>query len=400
MITTKIILRKRKLSNGQYPVLLRIIKDKKVKYIRLELNAKEEEFEDQEFKKNHPNYRKRNNILAGYKLRINNIIDDFISSGKEYSLDDVVSEFKGKTLRTNNVWDHFNEKERILIRSGRIGSADAFKQTKQVLSKFKQGDLTWGDITPSFLEQFELFMRERGNSDGGIAFRFRQLRALYNDAINKKIISSENYPFRSYRISKLKPTPDKRALSISELRSFRNVDLTEHPNLVDAHNYFMFSFYLRGINFHDLMILKWSQIMDNKIIYKRSKTKGRFVVELLPPALKILNSYKDSKPDTEYIFPILLKNNLNPQQIANRKHKALRSYNKKLQEIGELANINKRITSYVVRHTYATVMKYKGVSTDIICESLGHSNLNVTKAYLKEFDNEVINNEHRKLLDL
>ena len=60
--------------------------------------------------------------------------------------------------------------------------------------------------------------------------------------------------------------------------------------------------------------------------------------------------------------------------------------------------IDKKLTSYVARHSFATNLKQLGVSTDIISESMGHQNINITNTYLKEFDSDVINDANEKLI--
>ena len=79
-----------------------------------------------------------------------------------------------------------------------------------------------------------------------------------------------------------------------------------------------------------------------------------------------------------------------PPQLENRKHKTLQRYNKELKEIAEICGIDKTLTSYVARHSFANCLKQKGVATDIISESMGHQNLSITQTYLKEFDNSVL----------
>lgn len=77
-------------------------------------------------------------------------------------------------------------------------------------------------------------------------------------------------------------------------------------------------------------------------------------------------------------------------QIENRKHKTLQRYNKELKEIAEVLGINKSLSSYVARHSFANCLKQKGVATDKISESMGHKNLTITQTYLKELGNSVL----------
>jgi site-specific recombinase XerD len=77
-------------------------------------------------------------------------------------------------------------------------------------------------------------------------------------------------------------------------------------------------------------------------------------------------------------------------QIENRKHKTLQRYNKELKEIANVSGIDKPLSSYVARHSFANCLKQKGVATDIISESMGHKNLTITQMYLKELGNSIL----------
>lgn len=191
-------------------------------------------------------------------------------------------------------------------------------------------------------------------------------------------------------MSKLKGKGIKKALTLEEVQKIIKTDLSTHPKLVNAKNYFVFSFYTRGMNFADMMKLRWKDVIDDQIYYTRSKTKTNFRIKILPPVQGILDYYKNKKNETGYVFPILLKDELTPAQIENRKKKTLKQYNKDLKEIAAFCGINKSVSSYVARHSYANCLKQKGIATDIISESMGHQNIAVTQAYLKELDNSLV----------
>ncbi len=152
------------------------------------------------------------------------------------------------------------------------------------------------------------------------------------------------------------------------------------------------------MNFADMMKLEWKNVKGGNIYYTRSKTKGNFTIKILPPVQEILDYYHKNSLGTRYVFPILLLDKLTPNQIENRKTKVLKNYNKDLKIIAELAKIEKSVTSYVARHSFANCLKQKGVATDIISESLGHQNMAITQAYLKELDTSVVNKAIEVLL--
>lgn len=397
--SVKIVLDSKPMSNGQYSVYLQIIKARKRKKINIGLKCSREHFENEQLLKGHPNYKTENIILTKNKVKAQNIIRDFQLDEKDFSLEEFEEKFKGRQKDKKLVITFFDEIIEELTISNRLANARAYSETKNTLLKFSNDKVKFTDITPEFLEKFEVYMRSRGNKDGGIAFKMREFRALIKKAIQRKIMSKDDYPFEEYKISKLKTKTKKRALTIEDFRKFKNVDLTERPELLEAYHYFMFSFYSRGMNFVDMMKLKKSDIKNNRIIYTRSKTKGIFSLELNSKAKDIINYYSD-RSQSDYVFPILLHNEMTPLQIENRKHKVLSRFNCKLREIAKIAQIETHLTSYVARHSFATIMKNTGVSTDIISELMGHSNVQITMTYLKEFDNSILDNAVKKLDDI
>ena len=159
---------------------------------------------------------------------------------------------------------------------------------------------------------------------------------------------------------------------------------------------FVFSYLNAGINFIDIAKLKHSNIVDNHLIYNREKTKKLINVPLQPKALEIIAKYQNDK--SPYLFPILSPFHKTEVQIADRLHKVLAKINKHLKEIGVKLKLPIPLTTYVARHSYATVLKRAGVSTAIISESLGHSSERITQIYLDSFDNEQIDEAMKNLI--
>lgn len=159
---------------------------------------------------------------------------------------------------------------------------------------------------------------------------------------------------------------------------------------------FTFSYLTAGINFVDISSLKHDNIIDNRLSYIRKKTKKRITIPLQEKALEIIERNKQA--DNPYLFPILSPFHKTEQQKANRVHKVISKVNKCLKEIGKELNLPIDLTTYVARHSYATVLKRSGVSTSIISESLGHSSEKITQIYLDSFENSQIDEAMKNLL--
>ena len=120
-------------------------------------------------------------------------------------------------------------------------------------------------------------------------------------------------------------------------------------------------------------------------------------MRIKPEVAKIIEYYKTNKI-TEYIFPIVNKNDLTPIQIRYRQDKILKKFNKEIKQIGKLCDIITPITSYVVRHTFANSLRKKGMSIDMISELMGHDATETTHIYLKKIEDNELDDELDKFI--
>ena len=402
MITIKIVQRKKKLSDGSYPIFLRVTKNRQSKFYKTPFSSKASEWvaSTGTFNRKKENYFQYNRLLIKFRERAYKIATDLEIENPDYSLQDFDRNYRITFNPVkNDVFAFFDEIIEEMTFAGRIGNAKSYKDAKtsvQIFHKFKK--LSFREVNPTFLSKYDAFLRSRGGTDGGIGVKMRSIRALFNKAIERGVIKESLYPFKTYKISNLRGKGFKRALDFEEIRRIINLDLTDNQHLINTKNYFVFSFYTRGMNFADMMCLEWKDVEANVIYYTRAKTKGNFSIAIMPPVQKILNYYRIHGYGNKYVFPLLFREDYTPTQLADRKHKMLGIYNKELKELAKLCGITKNVSSYVARHSFANCLKQKGVATDVISESLGHQNLGVTQAYLKELDTEIVDKALEVLL--
>ena len=402
MSSIKTVLRKKALADGTYPVCLRVTKNRKTKFFNTIFKSTENEWDFSSgcFNRKNSNYIQNNRLLLKFKDRALKIYSDLQLEKEYFDLDDFSKRFRVDNNPASGYlfpfWEEIIAEMRL---AGRMGNATMYNETMKSVNHFcRFKKIRFQDITNSFLNKYEAWLRSRGGTDGGISIKQRTLRALYNKAIERDITKDINHPFKTYKISKLKGRGIKKALDMDQVSRIIQFDFIKYPHLRDARNYFVFSFYTRGMNYTDMMVLEWKDIDATTISYIRNKTTGRFVITILPPVREILNYYKENALATEYVFPILLKDGLTPAQIADRKKKTLAKYNRDLKEIAKICAINKSLSSYVARHSFANCLKQKGVATDIIGESLGHKDLTTTQVYLKELGSTVLDDAAALLL--
>jgi len=399
-ISISIVLDSKPLKSGLHSVYIRFIKDRKTKRISLGIQVKKEHFKNGRLLRGHVNYKADNAFLIEIESKAHEVYRQLRIEQPSFTIADLVSKLKGKPSAAEmGIIKLINAITTNLKAEGRMGYAKVYKDTAKSLELFSGGDINLRDVNPSFLESYEAFLRNRGNRNSSIAVKMRQIRRAVYKAIEDGILDESKNPFRTYKVSKLKGSPRKIALGIDQLKKFVEVDLSDHPDLIEAYDYFLFSFYTRGMNFFDMMKLKKSDIKSGRINYIRSKTKVSYSVDLNDEARKIIDKYKDIN-DTEYVFPIMSRPNMTPQQIENRRHKVIGRVNQKLKRIANLAGIEENITFYVARHSFATNLRFAGISPDRISELMGHQDVKVTMGYLKEFDFKDLDQDTEQLFKL
>lgn len=405
MSSTKIVLyESKKLKNGEHPIMIRIIVDRKIKYISLGISTVPNLWDDPQklLLKGYNNFKKTNFLIHKKKGEIDGIIIDFENEGKSYTVDDIEKKFLN-TIEKITVFKYCQEVIDRLVKTNRIGDATVKKDLLRSLKKFTNNkDLAFSDINYSFLLKYEEDFLQRGVSENSISVYMRTLRAIVNLAIKEEHCNQSDYAFDKYKISKLNNDTQKRAINKEEMLKIINFDTEVNSSEWHSKNYFIFSFYNIGMNFRDLAQLKWSNILYNRIMYKRSKTGKNFDIKIQPRTQAILDLYsKGNENSDDYIFPILNPEiHKTPQSKVDRIKKINKQVNKDLKDIAKSVGIQAThsITHYVARHSWASIQKQNGIGTSIISESMGHDSEKTTSIYLQSFVNDVLDEANENLI--
>ena len=385
------------LKNNESPLMIRVCKDRKMKYQSLGISILPKYWD---FKANKPTSKCPNKeyierlIAEKVKVYTDKVIE-FKSQEKEFTATSLMEKVN-KPVKRKTVQEVFNQYIQELESANRLRYADMYKCTMHSLIKFnKHLDIPFSDMDTIWLKRYEVWLQSQGLAINTLGTRFRHLRVIYNFAIEEKIVKSEYYPFNSFKVSKLSQTTAKRSIQKGEILSVLNYQ-GQTPLECLAIDLFTFSYLAAGINFGDIARLTKDNILENRLIYIRKKTQKQIKVSLQEQAIKLIQKY--SMPDNPYLFPILSNFHKTEQQKVNRIHKIIAKVNKSLKEIGERSNIPIDLTTYVARHSFATVLKRSGVNTSLICEALGHSSERVTQIYLDSFGNDQMEDAMKNLL--
>lgn len=400
----KVVLRTGKINKqGQSPLMLRFTHDRTTKFVALGLSV-EPHYWDKDTELVLPTCPERitlqsqiDRTLAGYHKKIQRLEALDIPVNFETLFDAKPACSVGITIE-----DGFKAEIERLESLGKINSATKHKYALQVLDGYKPTTMALEAIDLDYLKGLELYLRQRGNKDNSIATRFAIFKAIYNKAVKEGKVAVKQNPFSIYQVGSLWAKTRKRAIDKDDIQRLIDLEITEgHTTEYRrlAKDLFLFSYFTAGMNFGDIARLHYKDILRGRVNYSRHKTQKLLSFQLVPMALQILEKYGTAGHGEDYIFPILNRHeHTSPQQIFNRLHKVLRKVNRELKVLGEMIGLGMPLTTYVARHTYATVLKRSGVSVALISESLGHSDLSTTQIYLDSFENSQIDAAMQHLL--
>jgi integrase/recombinase XerD len=395
---------KRLKANGMTPILLRISNKRIDRYINTNIDCYPDDWETEKSEHISKGYYKgkelqrankeieviKNQYKSYFETSISNKDQKTISVAALIEL--VNPKPKETSKKSLNIFDRLDDKIKELKNDNKLGTAKYYNDARNSLklyNKTERLDLT--NINLEWLKGYESHLKKRGCKVSGIAVKMRAIRTMFRDALKSDLISLELYPFGGKYQIKTETNYKPRPISVEDIQTIKQLDTELYPELKLTKDLFLFSYYAGGINYKDIMLLKHSNISkDYTLSYIRSKTKSPLAFKLHKIAMEIVKYYQMNKINTEYLFPILLKDNLTAQQIFNRKHKTLSKFNKELKEIGRLCNIDFDLSSYTARHSQASNLYNDGVPSDVIKEIMNHKNIEVTNHYLKSMENKVI----------
>jgi len=392
--------RSKTLANGEHPIMLRICKDGKKKYksLKISVDTKFWDFDRERPRRNCPNKELIEKVINAQLDKYSCQIIEFKSEGKDYSAQTLIAKER-RINKQKTVGDFYKELLDDMDQSDKYGNWRFYKSSYNSVSEFTNGkmDFLFSEIDIAWLVKYEQWLRKRGNKETTISVQFRTLRAAYNKAIQSMVARKSNYPFIEFKLNKFDTSTQKRAITKEQVNAIMKLKLID-LKLAFARDIFVFSYLCGGINLVDIANLKAENIINGRLYYYRYKTHKVINVTLLAEAMEILNRYSESRSEN-YLFPIL---NVNLHKTSKQKqmriHNMTFQIDKRLKQVAELCQIKTNITTYVARHSFATVLKRSGINISLISEALGHSDTKTTSVYLDSFENEQIDEAMKCLL--
>jgi integrase/recombinase XerD len=284
-----------------------------------------------------------------------------------------------------------------MIETNKTGNALVYQTAVNQLMECVNNDkLLFSDIDYEVLEKFSNYLIKKGLRVNTISNYIRTVRAIYNKAIKLKVVERSCYPFHDFSIKSEKTA--KRAISKDDILKLRQLNFEPNSTAERSLKCFLLSFFLRGISFTDLAYLKQSNIIDGRVVYKRRKTHKNYSIKLFPEAQVLFEQLEVG--GSEYLLPILPNDTLE-DSIATKKiiRQFIKTTNKYLKRLSEIAEIGSPVTTYTSRHSFGTIAKRLGYSNELIAEALGHEYGNkITNIYLDTFDTDVLDEMHKQVI--
>ena len=270
-----------------------------------------------------------------------------------------------------------------------IRSLYRFFQRQQLVTRGTTQELTVKDITPELMADYAQWLRQRGTSMNTASCYLRSLRAIYNKVV-KQYDLEDRKPFQDLFTGHTKTV--KRSATDDDIKRLQAMILPKNSTLQLSRDLFLFSLYAQGMPFVDVAFLRKDQIRDGMIVYERHKTGQQIMVKIEGCIQEILNRY--SRAESEFVFPIVTVHH--PGQAYKQYQSSLRTYNRNLHKLEKLAGLKRSLTSYVVRHTWASVAYDANVDLAVIASALGHTN--TTRIYIRDINNRRLAEANHKVL--
>ena len=340
----------------------------------------------------------RTNLLLGIQerlswdvARLEKVVRLLETEHRRFTADDVITMFHKQT-KDSSLLNFMHGVIAQLKQLGKIRTSETYTATLKSFMAFRdEQDVPLDGITSDMMLMYEAYLKARGVRMNTISFYMRILRAVYNRAVEKGL-TTQNNPFRHVYTGVDKTV--KRAIPIKAIKALKELDLSMNPTLDFARDMFLFSFYTRGMSFIDMAYLKKTDLQNAILTYRRRKTGQELSIKWEKCMAEIVAKYPENK--TDFLLPIIKESDNERKQYDN----ALHLVNYRLKELSTMLKLQRPLTMYVARHSWASAAKAKNVPLSVISEGMGHDSEATTQIYLASLETSVVDKANKMILGL
>ena len=329
--------------------------------------------------------------LAWDMARLKKVISQLETEQSRYTADDVITGYH-KLTKEVSLFSFWHNVIAQLKQLGKIRTSETYTATLNSFMAFRdEQDVPLDGISSDMMLLYEAHLKARGVRMNTISFYMRIFRAVYNRAVEKGL-TIQNNPFRHVYTGVDKTV--KRAIPIKAIKALKELDLSMNQALDFARDMFMFSFYTRGMSFVDMAYLKKTDIRHGILTYRRRKTGQELSIKWEKCMEDIIAKYPENK--TDFLLPIIKESANERRQYDN----ALHLVNYRLKELSTMLKLQRPLTMYVARHSWASAAKAKNVPLSVISEGMGHDSEATTQIYLASLETSVVDKANKMILGL
>ena len=340
----------------------------------------------------------RTNIVNAIKewltwdlARLKKVISQLETEQSRYTADDVITGYH-KLTKEVSLFSFWHNVIAQLKQLGKVRTSETYTATLNSFMTFREEqDVPIDGISSDMMLLYEAHLKARGVRMNTISFYMRIFRAVYNRAVEKGL-TAQNYPFRHVYTGVDKTM--KRAIPIKAIKEMKELDLVMNSALDFARDMFLFSFYTRGMSFVDMAYLKKSDLKNGILTYRRRKTGQELSIKWEKCMAEIIAKYPENK--TGFLLPIIKEQGDERRQYDN----ALHLVNYRMKELSTMLKLQRPLTMYVARHSWASAAKAKNVPLSVISEGMGHDSEATTQIYLASLETSVVDKANKMILGL
>lgn len=374
--------RRRRKKNGLFPVKIEVVHMGSQRYFRTGQDVSAETWENRSWKRNIPE--EYYEILDSFD-RIKTEVKRLVTAGR-FSLPALDGALRKG--RQADLIRCLSDKMAAFLANGQVNSYYRYRSTARALERMGVRSLPIDEVTTEWLRSFHVFLRGEGKGNATINIYMSALKAVLSESVRNGLMEPGRMPFGRGKYTLPPSSPRDVALKdvhISRIMSYKGTVSEEKYR-----DLWLFSYLCNGINFRDMLFLKYRDIIDGEICFIRSKTSCSrphlircTVTPMMDRIIRRWGNENDGSRDT-YIFRYA-KGGETPMETVRLVRKVTYLCNKYLKRIAENLGIP-HLTVGSARHSFATVLYRRGVDISLISECLGHSSVAITQNYLSGSD--------------
>ncbi|MDI1355868.1 MAG: tyrosine-type recombinase/integrase [bacterium] len=400
--------------DGLFEIYIRIAEGQKKRRIKANIAVTKSQFKSKNHNlawvRNHPNAKSLNSDLKALIEEYNDQVFVGSAQNKVLTPEGVIHKVNKKTESISLIKFFEQKISQMLEYNQRKGYVQVLNNWKKYTEKEKLGELDFRQIDIHILKGFENYLFKKGLESSTVYSNLKRIRSCFNMAIKEQVLGVGDYIFRAYSMPKARAAR-KEKLSVEELRAFMAQQYQEDSLIKTVQQSFLLAFNMAGVRIEDVLSLKWENVKKERIEYEMTKTGALNSFQITPQIKEILNYFRSiQKKGSKLIIPLLdekialLKKSKDEKENELYKKEVSRKtalVNKYLGKIGKDAEIEKKISSHISRHTFASIaiLKSNG-DINFVQNALKHSNPKITQVYLASLDNDSMDEKMGSVTDL